>query len=232
MYPATPPVPVRSIRGSARVAVVMLAIDSLVGVVAAVISAQRAAFIDRLIADPESVDPTEVEASDSLYALSGVVELTVYAVTVVAFLVWLFRARANADLLAPWPHRRAKPWLIFGWFVPIVNWWFPKQIVDDIWNSSKPGALYPTHNFAVARRSGLVWAWWIAWLISALISEVVARLLFRDDLQSMRDAARFDVVSIGLSIVAAVLAAMVVIKITRFQEDHRRAVASQPLITA
>ncbi|MFJ2028504.1 DUF4328 domain-containing protein [Streptosporangium sp. NPDC087985] len=79
---------------------------------------------------------------------------------------------------------------------------------------------------ATAPRSGLVWAWWSAWLISALISNIVARMLFRGDLQSMRDAARVDVVSIGLSIVAAVLAAMVVIKITCFQEDHRRAVAS------
>ncbi|MBB4936776.1 hypothetical protein FHR32_001081 [Streptosporangium album] len=46
----------------------MLAIDSLVGVIAAVVSAQRAALIDRIIADPEAVDPTEVEASESLSA--------------------------------------------------------------------------------------------------------------------------------------------------------------------
>jgi hypothetical protein len=47
----------------------------------------------------------------------------------VAFLVWLFRIRANAEILVPHGHRRAKPWLIFDWFVPIVSFWFPKQIV-------------------------------------------------------------------------------------------------------
>ncbi|GAA4235911.1 hypothetical protein GCM10023075_57580 [Streptosporangium album] len=68
VYPVAPPVPMRPIHGLARVAVAMLAIDSLVGVIAAVVSAQRAALIDRIIADPEAVDPTEVEASESLSA--------------------------------------------------------------------------------------------------------------------------------------------------------------------
>ncbi|MBX6749451.1 MAG: DUF4328 domain-containing protein, partial [Micromonosporaceae bacterium] len=147
----------------------------------------------------------------------------------VTFLVWLFRARANAELLSPWPHRRARPWLIFGWFVPVVSLWFPKQIIDDIWTSSKPGAFAWTRDLATARRSGLVWAWWLAWLAGTWITQVINRQLARaDDLSSMRKAALFDIAANAMSIIAAALAIGVVLTITRFQEDHRRAAAWRP----
>ncbi|MEV4837002.1 hypothetical protein AB0K05_20910 [Nonomuraea sp. NPDC049486] len=44
-----------------------------VGVI--VVDLQRAAFIDRVIADPAAITMEEVEASDALYALTGMAEL-------------------------------------------------------------------------------------------------------------------------------------------------------------
>ncbi|MCC5576351.1 DUF4328 domain-containing protein [Microtetraspora sp. AC03309] len=228
MYPpAAPRPPLRPVRGLAMAAVVMLAVDSLMSLIVIVVDAQHAALIDRIITDYDSVDPAEVEFSDWLYPLSGVVEIVVYVGTVVMFLVWLFRARTNAELLSPWPQRHTKPWVVLGWFVPIVCWWFPKQIVDDIWNSSKPDA--HVSPLATARRSGLVGAWWLAWLISTWGSKLVSRrLASADDLPSMRDAARFDIVTSGMFVVTAALAALVILTISRLQEDRRQAMAAPP----
>ncbi|WP_433216177.1 DUF4328 domain-containing protein [Microtetraspora malaysiensis] len=228
MYPTESPTPLRPIRGLGTAAVVMLAVDSLVSVIASVISAQRAILIDRMLADSDSVSMSEVEASDALNAGSGLVEITVYVATAVMFLIWLFRARTNAEVLSPWPHRRARPWLIFGWFVPIVGWWFPKQIVDDIWTSSKTGALAETGNFATARRSGLIWAWWLAWLVTAWVTKLVGRKYVNvEELPDLRNAAVFDIVGNALSIGVAALAVAVVLAITRLQEDHYRNVAGR-----
>lgn len=216
--------PVRPIRGLAIFAVLAIIADSLVGIVAAVIDVQRAALIDRLVDDYDAVPVNEVDASDTLYALSGMLELGVYLLAIVAFLIWLFRARANAEALAPVPHRHRKPWLIFGWAVPIIALWYPKQIVDDIWNASQP------ENLDMRRRSGLIWAWWLAWLSASWIANVTARVLFRaDDLETMARAARYDVLSIGLFVVTAVLVVPVILKITGFQEARRVGVVPSPL---
>ncbi|WP_182906135.1 DUF4328 domain-containing protein [Microbispora sp. H13382] len=224
MYPTPPPAPLRPIRGLGTAAVMMLAADSVVCLISSGIDAQRAVLVDRFLADTNSVPISALETNDVLYALSGLVETVVYVATAVMFLVWLFRARANAETLSPWPHRRATPWLIFGWVVPIVNFWFPKQIVDDIWTSSKPGAIEESGNLATARRSGLVWAWWLAWVLVTIVTRVVSRRYAdAEELPEIRDAALFDIVGNVLTIGAAALAVAIVLAITRFQEDRRRA---------
>ncbi|WP_432934314.1 DUF4328 domain-containing protein [Microbispora sp. CA-135349] len=206
----------------------MLAVDSLMCLIASAVDAQRVVLVDRFQADTDSVPLSDLEANDALYSLSGLVGTVVYLATAVMFLVWLFRARANAETLSPWPHRRARPWLIFGWIVPIVNFWFPKQIVDDIWTSSEPYAIEGTGSFATARRSGLVWAWWLAWLVAVIMARIVSRQYANaEELPEIRDAAVFDIVANVLTIGAAALAVAVVLAITRFQED-RRHTASLP----
>ncbi|WP_170223244.1 DUF4328 domain-containing protein [Nonomuraea turkmeniaca] len=192
--------------------------DSLVGIVVAVIDLWYAALVDRMIAAPDSVSDEEVTAGDLIYGLSGILETVVYVVVIVAFLVWLFRVRANAEILVPDGHRRATPWLIFGWFVPIVSFWFPKQIVDDIWDASARSYSAP---------KGVFHAWWAAWLSGTLVANVGSRLLFdAEELDEIAAAARFDVVSVSLMLVAAVLAIVVIRKITDAQENLRSAVAA------
>ena len=49
---------------------------------------------------------------------------------------WLGRARRNADRIAPDQQRLSSVWVWLGWIVPIVNFWFPKQVIDDVWRST------------------------------------------------------------------------------------------------
>ncbi|HZX07538.1 DUF4328 domain-containing protein [Kribbella sp.] len=88
--------------------------------------------------------------------------------TAIAFLLWLWRARDNADFLnspfAPQPmvpehylHRRAPGWVIGSWFCPIVQFWYPFQIVDDVVRASKPPA-QPD-----GRIRTLLYGWWATW---------------------------------------------------------------------
>ncbi|MEV1203067.1 DUF4328 domain-containing protein [Microbispora rosea] len=223
MYPAPPLTPLRPIRGLGTAAVVMLVADAVVRVLASAVDVQRIVLIDRFMADMNSVPLSDLETNDRFYAMSGPVETVAYYATAVMFLIWLFRARANAETLSPWPHRRARPWLIFGWFAPIVSFWFPKQIVDDIWTSSRPGAIQETGSLAAARRSGLVWAWWLAWWVTSFVTRGLSVLFANSkELPDIRDAALFGVAGNVLTIGAAALAIAVVLTITRFQDDHRR----------
>ncbi|GAA4520147.1 DUF4328 domain-containing protein [Nonomuraea ferruginea] len=217
------PLPLRPARGVAFLAVGALVLHSLVAVGVIVVDLQRAAFIDRVIADPAAITMEEVEASDAVYALTGMAELGVYVLTAVAFLVWIFRVRANAEILAPDEQRHSRPWAILAWFVPIISLWFPKRIVDDIWSASHRDENDPWP------RSGLVTLWWALWLIGNWVALVAGRLFFNaEELESMASAARFDVLSCALMLVAAVPAALVVLRISNAQEARRPAAPVSP----
>ena len=60
---------------------------------------------------------------------------TVFIATGVFFLFWFHRAYRNLPALGG-DRRYGTGWAIGSWFVPFLNAWRPKQIVNDIWRES------------------------------------------------------------------------------------------------
>jgi Domain of unknown function (DUF4328) len=78
----------------------------------------------------------------------------------ILFVVWFRRARINAER-HDYRQRRARGWTFWGWIVPIVNIWFPFQIMGDIWRAGLPAQ----------QRRKTAWLpalWWTCWLLSGL----------------------------------------------------------------
>ncbi|MFI6597901.1 DUF4328 domain-containing protein [Nonomuraea sp. NPDC050536] len=205
--------PLRSARLPAVFALTALALVSLAYIGAAWADLQDAALMDRYVADPDSVSMAQFDASD---VTDYGVAMTLFGTFVMAallFVNWLYRVRDNAEVLSPDEHRHGRRWLTWGWAVPVVNLWFPKRIVDDIWNAS--GDRSQQH------RSGLVRAWWAAWLLSNLSGIAVSAVF--PEVSAL--TYRLDAVIDGVVVVAAGLAAVVVWKITGFQEARRTSLA-------
>jgi hypothetical protein len=96
--------------------------------------------------------------------IAGVSGWLDFVVSVAAFIltgIWLARARRNADRIAPGAQRRNKMWVWVGWLVPIVQLWYPKQVIDDVWRGTarKPG------------QPNTGW-WWGTWIAFSLLSTV------------------------------------------------------------
>ena len=83
-------------------------------------------------------DPDRLDGADEFVFLAVRGWLLVLLAAGVVFIVWLWRARDNAELFCSGQHRRGRGWVIGGWFCPVVNFWFPKQIVDDVIAASDP----------------------------------------------------------------------------------------------
>jgi hypothetical protein len=108
---------------------------------------------------------TTVEGSvayRSVSALTLLVEIGVWVVTA----LWLTRVRQNALLLNPRGQRRSEAWVWLAWIIPIVNFWFPKQLVDDALSTTAWAR-------GEQRRIGTA-SWWTAWLVSLLCSAALA----------------------------------------------------------
>ncbi|MEU6384450.1 DUF4328 domain-containing protein [Streptomyces bauhiniae] len=132
--------------------------------------------------------------------------------TAAVYLCWLWRVRVNADVFDASSQSLARWWTIGGWFIPFVNFWFPRRIVLDAWDASAPQGRPSGH--------GPVDLWWTAW-VAGVIADRLLRVGSGPVMRAVVD---------GVDLVAAALAAVVVMKLTRMQ--HERALQGPSLSSA
>jgi len=100
--------------------------------------------------------------------------LVVQLVSGVITIAWLWRARVFAETYAPLePHARGRVWVVLGWFVPIVSWWFPYQVVRDVGRA------------ILRREPPRLGMWWAAWLVGELASNAAGRVLSESTYQAL-----------------------------------------------
>jgi hypothetical protein len=139
----------------------MLALFGLIS--ASIVAHQLAAFDDvgRIRSEDTFSDVDSFNEEISLIML--VAQIVSGVGLVVCWLLWFHRVRAVAERLAPGRLRYRPAMAVLGWFIPIANFWLPKQIADDVWHASSPpgraGAMAP---------AGLLHTWWALWLVTLL----------------------------------------------------------------
>ena len=67
--------------------------------------------------------------------------LVLYGAIAVAFIAWLHRCRINVRAFGCRRFRYSRTWAINGFFVPILNFFRPYQVVSEVWRASDPRAL-------------------------------------------------------------------------------------------
>jgi hypothetical protein len=173
---------------------------------------------DYVAGDPGVTD-SDLYRADRFALTAGVLAFVMMIVTAVVFIQWLRRARVNAELLGHTHHRHSRGWVIGAWFCPVVNLWYPKQIVDDVWRGSDPvtrmGAMTSADG---GRTSGLTLLWWSALLARAVV-DVIAGSPEDPTVDSLRRGAILDTAGTVLGAVAAAALVLIVRQITTWQ--HR-----------
>ncbi len=185
------------------------------------------------ILDGEQVSDDELDSNDTRQGIVAGLYLLALIAAIVFFIRWFHRAYSNLRALGQ-PHLRfGTGWAIGAWFVPILNLFRPKQIANDIWRGSDPSA--PRLNESAWKDRpvpALLGLWWAAWIVTSVLGNVVGRLWWgADTIEATRDAARLDLASYVLDIPAAVLAILVVRRLTARQEERARAFVATPQAT-
>jgi hypothetical protein len=167
-------------------------------------------------------DPDRLDRADEFVFLAVRGWLLALLAAAIVFIVWLWRARGNAELFCYGQHRRGRGWVIGGWFCPVVNFWFPKQIVDDVIAASDPRTppLFP--DLRRIPRQGVVLAWWLTW-VATMVRGNVGNPDLAADVQDVSDrvlGAIVPTVGAVLTAAAAVLAIRVVRMINRQQTSR------------
>lgn len=203
--------PYRPLHGPARWLVAVFVVIAAIDLVAVAAGVAEIRLLSRAI-DGELVSAADAHASDARVAAVAFAQTLGWVTCGVLFLVWLRRAYTNLPVLGAGPLRFRPGWTIGAWFVPVLNLWRPKQIVNEIWRGSD-GA---RETGVESRVPAWVAMWWSAYVVGWMLSLHATRM--EDTTASdLREASMVFVVSDVVDIVAAVLAIALVRAVTHRQ---------------
>jgi Domain of unknown function (DUF4328)/Uncharacterised protein family UPF0547/Protein of unknown function (DUF2510) len=170
---------------------------------------------------------------DAVHA-TRTIYLIAEAITAIAFLFWFYRAYRNLIRTGIRDVRYGPGWAVGGWFIPFFNLVRPKQVANDIWKGSASAGSIGIARWREIPLAGLVNWWWgvwiLGWLLAGLGSHAATQAradLFTYTTASLREQrTSIWLLEFGLAalIAAAVLAIILVRRISRLQDDNFTAV--------
>ncbi len=149
----------------------------------------------------------EANASDLRQTVIGFINLGLVIVCAVVFIQWFRRAYANlerADIDINNGHSMA----LWGFIIPIVNLFKPRQIALEIASGTREKAeeLIPEHQSTV--KTSVINGWWFLFIVANIISNLAFRWSLRgaESLPEMITISQMSLFSSLLDIPAALLA--------------------------
>jgi hypothetical protein len=197
----------------------LLALDVLAGVFAIVAILQRLGIIDDVEQGNFSFDLIErAQNSDDLVGAASIVFLILMLATGVCFIVWMWRAAKDNEALGRRGARFGPGWAIGSWFIPLANFVIPVMMMQGLWRGSDP-AIGRDDEWKYAQGSGLVGLWWTFWVLQSIRLAGGGSTEDGVDISDVRTSNQIVLVGFAFGIVAAVLAILVVRRLSERQEQ-------------
>jgi hypothetical protein len=206
----TSPVRYRSSRTRALVTMIAIGLAGVIELVSIIHLAGFSGLVDDVVSGAAgAVEADRFDATTSLIAGAYVLVLIVAAI---AYVAWLSRAVEDAPALGAGTPPHSPRGAIGWWFVPFASFVVPFQIVADLHDRL---ATASDHD----RARPLLVAWWLTWLGGSFIG-YATRLPGDQTVDQLKASVGIEMVSDAVTVVAAVLAILVVRRIVR-REDAR-----------
>lgn len=164
-------------------------------------------------------DQDKLDQADLISGSLGIVAALALFAAAAVFIVWLWRVRWNAEMFCRGEHRFTRGWVLGSWICPVVNLWYPKQVVDDIVAASDPRTPTQIETLREVPGTRLVWAWWLTWVVGLVLDNVAQRSVLDGaaELGDLQQNALMATVSAVSTTAAAVLAVMLVKRLNELQ---------------
>ena len=181
-----------------------IAID-LIAVLSGVLQYRLLSDFNLGVYSSEALATAAAESNDNRQQVIGFLQISIFIVTTIPFVMWIYRANFNARQLGAQGMQFSPGWSIGYYFIPILWFWKPYQAMREIWQASKDPASWAT----VQRGSILPW-WWFFFLADSMLGQVASRISsqakeINELIISTGILIAYDLVSIPAAIFALVL---------------------------
>ncbi len=197
-------------RRLARVVMALLGVGILLSALSIAAGSSHLNRLKRNVAGQET--PTEGAEGEVTEGLVAIGQFVVYVGTTIVFLMWVHRSYKN--LAAFGVRTEYTPgWAVGYFFIPFVNLVRPHSVLTEIWKGSEP----EPRSAGAPSGSGLVTAWWLLFLAYSFTARAASRMETPSDHAMKLAAAWFSLSSDFFSVLAAVLAILMIREISRRQ---------------
>jgi len=103
-------------------------------------------------------------------------DIAIYIATI-ALLVWVYRAYSNLSAFHAGDLKSSPVMAVVLWLIPIVNWFIPWRVMNEIWRASDPQCpIDPRRPTAwkTSESSPLVTFWWLSTFLPIIVIALVA----------------------------------------------------------
>lgn len=147
-----------STRGTFRWLTALVLVSSAASWIAVGFDIAEIRLLDRQVTGA-AVSANERAAHSAVGEVVIKIQITLLVATGIAFMTWLYRARANLRAFGTRHLRYPRNWTIFGFLVPVLNLVRPYQVVREVWQASDPRTTDPA-GWVTVKPPILVKAWW------------------------------------------------------------------------
>ncbi len=148
------------------------------------------------------------------------------ALLLILCLMWLYRVHKNLPALGVSDLRFSPGWAVASWFIPIVNFYQPYQVVKEIWMASDP-SVNPSSNLSWQKTpTSLILGWWWDFWLTSTIAGQASMFLSKKTSGDVYTMSWVLLSSEILIIVADIFLILIVRTIDARQEEKNRRIAT------
>ena len=140
--------------------------------------------------------------------------------TAACVITWMYQCHRNLTALGHGELDSKPIWVVLCWFVPLMNFFCPYQVMQEIWRRSDPDAIDAEPDPGTP----LVTSWWLTWLA------MIAAGTFANHIAKRQEAAwdhsdmiwwsGAEIFRSSLTIVSALLLIAIIVKLNRRQAQR------------
>ncbi|MFK5947426.1 MAG: DUF4328 domain-containing protein [Methylococcales bacterium] len=153
-----------------------------------------------------NISDATIESNESLNTIVSIIQTAIAVLTVIAFLLWFYKAHKNTTTISANPLKYSPAWSVGGFFIPLINLVLPYKIAKEIWYASSDDA-YDNNQLNKKPMVGFIMIWWLLFIFSSGASRLSSRLILKaEELQSFIEATISYIVSDSLIILGSIAA--------------------------
>jgi Domain of unknown function (DUF4328) len=197
---------------------VVMALEAVISLLGAANAGLTISVMRRVIAG-ETVEQAGLVAIDSRAQVLASIGFLILLAAAVLFCLFMPRANRNARAFGS-PMTNTPGWAAGWFFVPFASLWKPYYAMKEIWQGSDPD---PSAHALLVRVPTLLPLWWWMFIGHSVTGQAGAQIYKHSGGPSgLITASWANIVSSGVTIAAAVLAALVVRAVARRRDERQR----------
>lgn len=199
----------------ARNSIILLAIIFILSVVSIISDLMQYALLNSEI----GFTVEEGEQNDLRQQIIAIFMVVAYVLSYTFFIMWFRRAYFNL-------HQKvnhlefSEGWAAGAWFVPILNYIRPYQIMKELYVETENYLVKNKSNYAKTLKLSFLGIWWASWIIVSIFDRISYRLSNNcETIEEMSTATLFSIVNEFLTLPACILAIKVIQDYSKVEDE-------------